>query len=575
MSADFVKANKNKDSIVLAARQEAQLSYLTQSKVQDTNLSVEYLNQWAQRNYESNDAFLNFVKSVFSTDNFLSFYRYFRTPVASSKIVNNKIKPNLKRVFQSEDKFEKYVVSGVDQDRYYSELNIEDFNKKIFDAILFKHNSVLVTDLYDVNKPTRTILDVEDITSIDYDFDRDRIERIAFRAEVDVDEVGVRGFLYIDEKAYIFYSEDYKELRNIPHDLGRCPAHFITYDKLNKDPIVKASIFSYIREEMEEYVFLKTLQRMTEPNGAIPITIKLDATVSNDPAPPASMFSIETETTGSEPMASGVKVSGRKSPIQAGTIIEVPQVMKPDGGIDMSAVQDFLKFIYIPVEALEYLNNRLKEIHDSIVSTILGDVVSSNEKAKNETQVEKGVSVLEDNLRYLSGVLSRIRTLADYDFLALKYGAGRVQEVSIYYGSDFFFEDESTLYSMFAQAPNQIERMNILLRLSQNRFKNNKPLMNRQEILYHLMPFSSDKDFQVAMDTLDPDTFAYQVRFSYWIAQFEAEYGDLLAFYNAMPEASKAQKYLFINNLIKKLIKDENDSIASVQRERTPVQQNG
>lgn len=555
MSAEFVKANKNKDSLILAARQEAQLSYLTQSKVQDTNLTPAYLEQWANRNYEGNDFMLNFVKSVFSTDNFLTFFKYFRTPVASSKIIQNKIKPNLKRVFQAEDKFDKYAINGVDVEEFMQDLKVDDFNSKIFNAILFKHNSILITDLYDVNKPFRTLIDIKDVVSVEYNYETDTISKIAFKAMVDVEGVDTYGYLYIDDNAYIFYGEDFREKKNIPHDLAKCPAHFICYDALAADPIVKSSIFSYIREEMEEYVFLKTLQRMTEPNGAIPITIKLEAEVSN-----------EKDSGEPEPMAPPKtnKPTGKKSPIQAGTVIGVPQVRKTDGSLDMDAVQNFLKFLYIPTEALEYINNRLKQIHDSIVSTILGDVVSSNEKSKNETQVEKSVSVLEDNLRYLSGVLSRIRTAADYDFLALQYGKDRIQEVVCYYGSDFFFEDENSLYEIFSKAPNQIERLNTLIRLSQNRFKHNKSLMSRQEILYHLMPFCSDKDFNEAKDQLDPETFAFQVRFSHWIAVFEAEYGDLLAFYNGMPEASKAQKYLVINNLIKRLIKNENNFVENV-----------
>ena len=87
----------------------------------------------------------------------------------------------------------------------------------------------------------------------------------------------------MDEKQFAFYTKDYDELLNAPHDLGKCPADYVAMEAFGKDDIVRKSIFSYILEAFEEYVFLKTLLRMTEPNGAIPISIQLDANVKKKP----------------------------------------------------------------------------------------------------------------------------------------------------------------------------------------------------------------------------------------------------------------------------------------------------
>ena len=53
---------------------------------------------------------------------------------------------------------------------------------------------------------------------------------------------------------------------------------------------------------------------------------------------------------------------------------------------------------------------------------------------------------------------------------------------------------------MFQLAPNSVERNNILTRLSQTRSMFNKMKYNREFILYKLLPYSSDLDFEKALE---------------------------------------------------------------------------
>lgn len=577
MIVDFIKSGQGMSSISLAKRQEDQLSSLTQSKVQDTSLTQEYYQEFASRNYETSDHFLNFVKSIFKTENFLKFFKYYRHPSPSSKLIQNKIKPNLKRVFHSEDSYVKYLVSGVNNSDFISKLDTEHFNEMVFDALLFRHNSILITDLDDINSPYRYLINIGDVKAIDYDYPKDVINKIAFKASIIRDGEVVYGYVYVDNQRYSFVNNNLEiVIPEVPHDLGRCPAHFIVREPFSDKPIVKRFIFSNIREEMEEYVFLKTLQKMTEPNGAIPIVLKLDAKVANKDADtggpdadPSTDNSMSSQKAGKHKT-----VTGKAGIMQAGTTINLPQVRKADGSIDMDVVQKFLKHIYIPVEILEFIDKRVKEIRDSIISTILGDLVVSTEYAKNKEQIAKSVSVLEDNLRIVSRALSRIRTRADKDFLGLMYGPERVGEVSIFYGSDFFLEDQSDLYHLLNNSPNQIERKQTLIRLSQNRYKDNPEKAQRDEILYNIIPFCSDKDFDAIRDKIDPSTtlFQLQVRFDYWISAFEAEYGDILTFYNDQGDIPASQKYNLINELLTILIEsNESNKIKIVQRKETLV----
>ena len=89
--------------------------------------------------------------------------------------------------------------------------------------------------------------------------------------------------------------------------------------------------------------------------------------------------------------------------------------------------------------------------------------------------------------------------------------------------------------------------------------------MDREVLLYHLLPYCSDLDFDKAIARgIDQTTFDYQTRFNYWIDMFEAQFGDILVFYNSF-EAEKSQKILMINNLIINIIKqNESSTIESI-----------
>ncbi|WP_428743190.1 hypothetical protein [Tenacibaculum sp.] len=558
MSLDFIKNKTNCNGLDSAVKQQEQISYFTQSSIQG-EINLEYLKEWSNRKYITNDYFLNWVKAIFKTENFLSFYKYLRYPLASASLVNDKIKEPLARVFHADDSYFKYTIRGNDVD-IPEELEADSFNEKMFNALLFNYNDILVHDLIDINKPYRDIIPISNIVAID---SKDSIiNKIAYTATAKINGIDEVGYLYMDSENYIFYNKSLDNaLLTIPHDLKKCPADFISKEpfKSGESDVVRKSIFSYVREELEEYTFLKTLQRMTEPNGAIPVVTQLDTNVKSktalkgNPGEPMSANKIGSQ---SPTLKSEVIGDGNDSPLQTGTRVKVPMVKDSDGNVNMDIVKNYLNFFYTPVEALDYLNGRIQEIEKDIIVSILGDYSEANESAKNELQVSKSYENKQDKLRKLSNQLSRIRNLSDYKMLALKYGADSVM-VDCFFGSDFFLESQEDIYNLFAKSPNPIERKNLLVRLSQNRNKYNTNKAEREKVLYELMPYASDKDFDkaIARGIVDDDTFAYQTRFTYWIGQFESLYGDIVYFWNIM-EGTDSEKLTIINNLILKLIKD-------------------
>jgi hypothetical protein len=550
VSREFIEKGYNQPSIQKAVTQQRQLNYLLNSKLQEDKFSSEYLKQWAERKFEGSDYFLNYVKSIFKTENFLTFIKYLRFPLPSSKLVHNRIEPQLQRVFNAEDADFKYDVRGKEYAEFKEDLNLKQFNNDLFTHILYNHNSVVIADLRadKANSPYRYFVNIEDVKSVKEE--NDCIQAIAFTGTVN----GNTGYIYIDSEQYSFYDNDYNFVDGKAHDLGHCPACFYG-KKYNSDFVIRESLFTYVREELEEYNFLKTLQKMTEVNGAIPVISKLE--------------SKNTENVTGEPNVNNVMGSATNTinnqlvelgtgDLQPGTIHEIPigAIKDDDGKFNMDLVKNYLNFHYTPIEALDYLDRRIKSLETSIISAIVGDSTSSSEEAKNEDQIRKGISVLENTLSSLAETMNTVRKQSDMDMLGLKYGMESVNEVFVHYGTDFFLDSQDKLFSDLEKAPNPLERKNIIVRISQNRYKNNTDQLSRQKLLYSLMPYASDKDFDKAlnMQIVNDVNKEFQIRFNYWVDQFEAYYGDIVTFYKEIADESKSAKMILINNLITEMI---------------------
>ncbi|NQV77082.1 MAG: hypothetical protein HQ490_01855 [Lutibacter sp.] len=570
VSKDFIKSKHNQANLEEACRQQKQLSYFTQSKVQK-DITVEYLEQWANRKYRGDDYFLNWVKTILKTDNFLLIFKYLRFPIPSASLINDKVRSQLRRVFYSEDSYFRYEING-ELIKHPKELEIDDFNETLFNALLFRHNDILITDLKDVNEPYRFLVDIEDVVSIETD--GSIIKKIAYSAEINDDTLEEqKGIVYIDEERYLFYGKDNldKELLNIPHDLGKCPADFVSLESFGDDSVVRKSIFSYTREKMENYVFLSTLQNMAIASGVIPTVTMLDVPIEgadNDGKGSSDLEPMSLKQLGSQRATQTSTVSSGNSIMQSGNLIKVPLIRKEDGSVEMDVVKNYLNFFYVPIEALEYLNKRVKEVEVDIVSSIIGDHSESltPQGSKSPTEIN-GVTIVskQDKLREFSKQLSRIRERSDFNFLALKYGKDRVKNEA-FYGSDFFLEAQDTIYKLISLAPNPIEQKSLLIKSARNRNRFNENNFTKEYILYQLLPYSTKEDFALALtnDKVGDITFQYQTRFNHWVNIFEYQYGDMLTFWNGL-DANESEKIGIINNLILIIIRDNYEKSSMVK----------
>lgn len=563
MSKEFIEAQHNKDSIHKAAEQEEQLNYFLISELQSNRLDQKYLTQWAERNYQTDDYFHNWLRMILKPANFLLFLNYIRYPLPSAKLAKIKIEPQLKRVFVSEDADFKYNVQGKEKEDYIEDLKIKEFTSELFQKIIYKHNSLVVCDLDPVtpNKPERYFIDIGDVVSIKER--KNKVWKIAFKATLNIDGADKHGYLYIDDNKYEFYDDKKIFVVKKNHDLGYTPVHFIVPNKFKGDFIIRESVYTYIRKDLEDYTFLKTLQSMVTTSGTIPIITKIDTSSeeenedqnTNENGEPAYKSMIGSQK--AEVNSQNNNVSSGE--FQPGTVhsVSLEDITDSQGKINIDAVKYFVNYHRIPVDTLDHLNKRVQELEENIQVTLVGDIITGSEEAKNIPQIQKSISVLENTLTNVAEILNRIRKLSDTDMLGLKYGIKRVNEVFIHFGTDFFLDSESKLIDDFNKAPNSLERKNIIVRINKNRYKNNPEILSRQDILYNIMPYVSDKDFELAIQqqAVSDINKEYQLRFDYWIQLFEAQYGDIVTFFKMLEDKTKAIRIKVINDLVIQIIK--------------------
>lgn len=556
MSREFIEKRVGSSSIAEAIRQHKNLEYVTQGKIQP-EINQAYIDAFIQKDYITDDNFLNWVKTIFGDQNFLSFFKYLRNPVPSTVLINDKIKPQLERVFHAEDSFFKYTVKGKDVEEPEN-LDSNSFNEWILNALMYRHNDILVHDLIDVNTPYRNLISISNVVAIESD--RSTIKRLAYSAQINTqDALGnaaiIKGYAYMDALVFEFYDNDYNLITSVPHDLGICPADYISREAFANDDVVRKSLFSYISTDLEYFNFLKTLQRMTIPNGVFPTTTIFQPretikdnegdTDKKDKEPNLPM------SVSSQQAKHQREVQGKPIEVQAGTTITVPMRLKDDGSFDTNMVQNYIKFNYMPIEPIEWIDGKIDSLENFIIQSVTGDYKEANEAAQNEKQVSKGFVTKQDSLRGLSKTFTRIRTNSDTKMLGLQYGIKSVK-VNVFYGSDHFQESQDELYDLLAKTANPIERKSVLVRINQNRYRFNPSKSLRQTILYDLMPYASDVDFKMAVDAqkVSEPNFDYQTRFNYWVAKFEAQYGDLVMFWEAMEGQSVNERIDLINRLI-------------------------
>lgn len=542
---EFIEKCKYKPEISEAVAYENKLSYFIQNQNTETyiNTDASISDVW-----NASNPFINWMRGWMRKENFESFMKFLRHPLPTVSLIQDDIIPELKKVFDATNSYFDYVFSSnaskISSEKVLSK-HAEYFKDVIFQELINNHNSIIVTDFIDKKDPYYLIIKISSVKAIQPTIDG-KIKAIVFEGK---NANGDERYYYYTDQFYSVYIKDgdnfIEESKNI-HEIGKCPADFISVDPLNnKKFVVRKHLFSNQLEKFENYVNYYTLQKMCLPHGAIPVITHYKKNNNKNGEGCGTIFENGTKcirgyvagqngVLGNKDSLIPCPVCNEKTIIQAGTIIGLPVPKFGDSGerpFDLNA--NFVKFHYIPVDILKWWNEFVAEKYSEIKYQIVGKgYEDSNGQAKNEQQVARGNQTLENTLIELSGKLSKLKSSLDYNKLKIVYGKA-FKSCYIDLGTDFYLETEFELRDSLAKAVDPIDKENIIGRINHSIYKNNPEKLERNNLLYKLLPYFTLTDAEfISLSPVDPKLKELRLNFKYYIDAFEAEYGELNVFFN-------------------------------------------
>ena len=543
---EFLETNKYKLELKEAIAYEQKLSYFIQPQL-NTDLFTNS-DKAIDETWQMSNPFLNWIKGWMRKENFQSFMKFLRHPLPTASLVQDDIVPELKKVFDATNPYFDYVFSS--EASKLSAAKILDKYKNyyrdvIFDELITAHNSIVITDFVKKNEPYRYLINISNVKAIEPTPDKS-IKRIIFTG---VNKEGQERWYYYTDEFFAVYTkegEDFIEESNNIHDIGQCPADFISVEPLNSSKfVIRKSIFSNQLEKFENYVNYYTLQKMCLPHGALPIITHYKQ--NNKPCGTVFENGTKCLERAGKGYLSGVNgvlgnqdsllpcpICNSKTIIQAGSVISMPVPRFGDNGetpFDLNA--NFVKFHYIPPEILEWWDGFVDKKYSEIKFQLVGKgVEDSNGQAKNKDQIARGNQTLENTLIELSGKLSKLQTSLDGKTLRI-YSGKSFKSCYIDRGTDFYLETEFELRDSLSKAIDPIDKENLISRINYSIYKNNPDALERSNLLYKLLPYSTLTDDQFIGMTVDPKLKELRLNYKYYIDAFEAEYGRLNVFFNS------------------------------------------
>jgi hypothetical protein len=542
---EFIEKCKYKPEISEAIAYEKKLSYFIQNHNADTYINSDTSIDGV---WNSANPFINWMRGWMRKENFESFMKFLRHPLPTVSLIKDDIIPELKKVFDATNAYYDYEFSS-NASKLSSEKVLEkhaNFIKEtIFPELINNHNSVVVTDFVNKKDPYYLIVKIGNVKAVEPTIDG-KIKAIVFEGK---NAAGEERYYYYTDQFYSVYIKDgdnYIEESKELHEIGQCPADFISVEPLNSEKfVVREHIFSDQLEKFENYVNYYTLQKMCLPHGAIPVITHYKKNNNKNGEGCGTIFENGTKcfrgyvagqngVLGNKDSLIPCPVCNEKTIIQAGTIIGLPVPKFGDSGerpFDLNA--NFVKFHYIPVDILKWWNEFVNEKYSEIKYQIVGKgVEDSNGQAKNKDQIARGNQTLENTLIDLSGKLSALKASLDFKKLKIIYGKA-FKSCYVDMGTDFYLETEFELRDSLAKAIDPIDKENLISRINYSIYKNNPGKLERNNLLYKMLPYSTltDNEF-LSLSPVDPKLKELRLNFKYYIDAFEAEYGELHEFFN-------------------------------------------
>jgi len=486
---------------------------------------------------------------IVAKDKQAAFDAYFPFPVPTTQLVAD-VHDALMKVFDAMNP-QTFIdaADGVEADllAYLESIGEPDFwPDEAIAALSESPNDLLVIDVRTgaTGRPEpvmhRVALDV--VVSIELKKDGS-CEHLAYRAAdgtiVVVDDLDYRVYRKENDN-WVLDGDSYR------HGLGRCPARLLWDERVPNHAVAVASFFDEALSRLDAYAFWHVAYDLAKLIGAFPITWSTEIQPEGLPDPP-KLFTNPDGTpdagfVGACEPGSALKGSSSAGP---GDHYELPfnsqQMVAPVGIVEPDTT------------GLTFREEDRKAMYDGIVAYLSGSGGESPFMTQqvNEKQVTAGFTGRENVLRYVSRHLSAARSWVMLTIGQLRYGVNRVKRAEHDFGTEFYLQSETELWTGLKTARDAGASQTVLLEKTEaiQAFRlrsGGNP--TRSQILMDLEPLREQSitglQALVMAGVIEQKKLAVKANFTDLIAQLERDFGaDITQIGAALPYSTRIDRF--------------------------------
>ena len=514
--------------------------------------------------------FLSMVDNILPHDKAVQFKTLFRFPIKTNEITDVCFY-KLSRIFDGRNPSYNYQFtdSSIREDwETYRQTKLNEpevWSTKGWEFFKTEINSVLVVDLPEEQEgewpePYFYWLPIEDVIAFKADRDTGVMKYIAFRRKDRIVVLDDGFFRVWRDKRHTGLIEGEPE-REIPHDLGYCPARFFWNVPLSlRDPDVKASPLSSVLESLDWFEFFHISKRQLDLFGAYPIVSGYEQACDYSNAENGDHcdggFIKDKQGHYCLDMA-GLLMRcpkcGNKRVVGAGSFIEIP-IPSNTPGEEVPDLRNPVQIATVDRNSLDYNVEEQKRLREEIITAVVGqDEIVTDRDAFNEQQVRANFESVTTVLNRVKKGFEDAQTWVDSTCCKLRYGRYFVS-ASINYGTDFYLSTPDELRERYKLAKEsgapEADLDMMLQQIIETEYRSNPTQMRRMLVLADLEPYRH-LTRQEAVDLngkgiVSETDLRIKMNFPAYVRRFERENTNVLAFgeaidYNKKIDAIRAE----------------------------------
>jgi hypothetical protein len=518
--------------------------------------------------------FRNRVLSIYNQDKYKTdrFFDAFSGKSLPSIEVCETIFSELFRVFDSQNQNSEYNFSSADRKANaleYLDKSESFWKNEYWEALKYQFNSFLVTDLPAEAKrspePYVFVLDVSRVVYVDLN-KNGSVKEIIFTEKARINDQEKLYHYYYTEEFYSKYEIDGEteiEIFKNSHKLKRCPAEFLFAEKLNKGLFLRKGVLVPNLDDLFWYNLKVVESRKSD-------LLYLNPTMQR----PKISCGYDSKTKGGDHISgkSGKCIGGwlydNDKPLLENNRRVICPICGPsshggggagntiDINLDSMAIQNgkvdptnqFVRYITPEIEGTIKQHEWIIEGKDHLIKSVCGEEQTQSKEAINEKQVKASYESKEGILKRLAGNISIVRQNIERNILELRYG-GSFKSNTFFLGSEFYLKSVDDLLKLRKDSTNPIEKKQIDEQIIEVKYRNNPTKLERERLLYKLLPYSTltDTEFisQIGQSITDQKLIDLRLQFSDCVTAFETQFGSIIEFYRSMdinlPETNKIQ----------------------------------